>query len=158
MNAYPASQNASPWGSGIPPWQVGSPQPPPHKPTNSVLLDDLLQIRVTQGKDARNNLDELKRRYTHSSDSRIEQCLLTYPNVANVLLEAAPILHLYFGAALVRLRVLYDESGVATLYAVVLWAGEVGAVAEALEKFDEEWCLPRLRRTAGRLTFTYELV
>jgi len=76
-----------------------------------------------------------------------------------LLIEAVPRLWESFGIdAVFNLRVLIDESGSRTLYAVAMWAGSAKDVSIALDQFEDGWWILNSRQASGILTFTYELV
>lgn len=77
----------------------------------------------------------------------------------HLLLEAMPHLRECFGDSTVFiLRAPVNEDGSQTLYAVVLWPGDVAEVRHALDKFDDSWWLANSGHAASSLSFTYELV
>lgn len=102
---------------------------------------------------------ELQKRYVLLNDPSVKGFFLTHRTAAELLIQAVPRLQEYFGAGTVfSLRTTVDEYGAQTLYAVVMWPGDVRDVRAALENFDEHWWIANSRRAAGDLTFTYELV
>lgn len=104
-------------------------------------------------------LDDVRKHYVLPADSSVLNFLTNHRGMAQVLLDAAPRLKHYFGAATIfSLRAPVDESGMRTLYAVVIWAGKIRDVRNALARFDDEWWLPHSTQASGYLIFTYELV
>ena len=103
-------------------------------------------------------LNDVRKHYVFPPDSSVEDFLTEHRPLTQVLLDAVPSLEKYFGAKTVfRLRAPIDEDGDQTLYAVVVWPGEVRDVRDALAKFDAEW-LAQSSFSSVDLTFTYELV
>ncbi len=104
-------------------------------------------------------LDEVRKYYVLPSDSSVISFLSEHRGIAPILLEAAPRLKEHFGATTIfRLKAPVDESGARTLYAVVIWPGDVRDVRNSLKNFDNNWWLDHLQLASGHLNFTYELV
>jgi hypothetical protein len=104
-------------------------------------------------------LKEVRRHFVLPADSSVATFLTERPTLTQILLDAAPQLRAAFGAeAVVNLRAPIDDSGSQTLYAVVMWPGQVRDVRDALARFDDAWWIARSRQASGYLTFTYELV
>jgi len=104
-------------------------------------------------------LKDVRRHFVLPADSSVATFLTAHPALAQILLEAAPQLRAAFGAeTLVNLRVPIDDSGSQSLYAVVMWPGQVRDVRDDLARFDDAWWIARSRQASGYLTFTYELV
>lgn len=102
---------------------------------------------------------ELQRAYVFEDDHLVRGFFRSHRTAPQILLEAAPRLQENFDTGTVfNLRAVTDEYGAQTLYAVVLWSGEVRDVRVALERFDEHWWIANSRRASGDLTFTYELM
>jgi hypothetical protein len=92
-------------------------------------------------------------------DCSVSSFLTEHRTMSQLLIEAIPHLKECFGEdAIFGLRILVDEAGSRTLYAVVMWPGAVIDVRNALCRFDETWWLAHSRQAAGHLVFTYELV
>jgi hypothetical protein len=97
--------------------------------------------------------------YLFLDDSDVRQFLRNHRTIPDFLLQAAPYLKVSFGAnAVIGLRAPVDEGGYQTLYAIVMWPGRAKDAREALNQFDDAWWINNRVRTAGYLTFTYELV
>ena len=104
-------------------------------------------------------LNDVRKHYVFSADAAVKNFLAEHRAIPQILLEAAPHLKMYFGCnAVFNLRAPIDEAGSRTLYAAVMWPGELRDVREALTKFDNNWWMARAGQAAGYLTFTYELV
>jgi hypothetical protein len=104
-------------------------------------------------------IDEVVKLYRTPKDASVAAFLQEHGTIPELLLQAAPKLKKYFGDATLMLRAPVDEDGSQTLYAVVLWPGEVSEVRHALDKFDDNWWLANSGHDdAGSLSFTYELV
>jgi hypothetical protein len=104
-------------------------------------------------------LVDVRKHYVLSADAAVKDFLAEHRAIPQILLEAAPQLKRYFGSnAVLNLRAPIDEAGSRTLYAAVMWPGELRDVREALERFDKDWWMARAGQAAGYLTFTYELV
>ena len=102
---------------------------------------------------------KLRKHYVLPADASVLDFLTEHRTIPQVLLEALPELKTCFGGNTVfHLRAPVDEAGSRTLYAVAMWPGEVADARNALARFDDAWWLSRAGQTAGRLTFTYELV
>ena len=158
MNAYMSSQD-----SGIS-W------PPPLYPVIQECLHPYRRPAEPQterqehkskfsGVPAKTAIDEVRRHYVLPVDSSVLSFLTDHPAIVQILLAATPRLKQYFGTSTIfSLRTPVDESGVRTLYAVVIWAGEIRDVRNALARFDDEWWLAHSRQAPEYLVFTYELV
>ncbi len=104
-------------------------------------------------------LDDVRKHYLLPADASVPSYLTDHPAIIRILCEAAPRLKQFFGSATIfRLRAPVDESGVRTLYVVVVWPEEIGVVRSALARFDVEWWLVHSRQTSEYVVFTYELV
>lgn len=104
-------------------------------------------------------LNQVSKDYVLPSDSSVLDFLMDHRPITQLLLEAAPILKQHFGdTTIFRLKAPLDESGTPTLYAVVMWPGEILTVRDALARFDDEWWMAQLPLASGDLTITYELV
>jgi hypothetical protein len=102
---------------------------------------------------------ELQRSYVFLNDREIRRFLKSHRTAPQLLIEAAPHLRQYFGAGTVfNLRATIDEFGAQTLYAVILWPGDVRDARTSLDHFDEQWWIANSRQASGDITFTYELV
>lgn len=104
-------------------------------------------------------LNDLRKHFVLPADLSVLNFLSGHRIIPQMLLQAAPHLRNYFGArAVFNLRAPIDESGSQTLYAVVMWPGNVRDVRQALARFDDAWWIANSRRASGYLAFTYELV
>ena len=104
-------------------------------------------------------LNEVRRYFVLPSDSSVLSFLSEHRGITSILMDAVPRLKEYFGATTIfKLKAPIDESGVRTLYAVVIGPGDVKDVRNFLERFEDDWWLDRSRMASGHLTFTYELV
>jgi hypothetical protein len=103
-------------------------------------------------------IDEVARHYRTPKDTSVATFLQEHRTIPDLLLQAAPNLKKYFGDAALTLRAPVDEDGSQTVYAVVLWPGDVTEVRHALDQFDDNWWLANSGPDAGSLSFTYELV
>jgi hypothetical protein len=103
-------------------------------------------------------IGEVAKLYRTPKDASVATFLRENSTIPQLLLQAAPRLKKYFGDAALTLRAPVDEDGSQTLYAVVLWPGDVTEVRQALDKFDDNWWLAKSGPDAGSLSFTYELV
>ena len=104
-------------------------------------------------------LGEVKKLYIFPRGLSTGQFLSEHRTIPQLLLTAAPFLKDCFGEnTLLTLRTRSDESGWETLYAVAMWPGSAKDAHTALDKFDDLWWVENSRESAGRLTFTYELV
>ncbi len=104
-------------------------------------------------------LNELRRHYVLPTNSSVVDLLADHPAMIPVLLEAAPRLKRSFGGTTIfELRAPVDESGMRTLYAVVIWAGKIQDVRNALADFDADWWIGRSAQTSECIVFTSELV
>lgn len=102
---------------------------------------------------------ELQKTYVFLNDQAIRGFLKSHRTAPQLLTEATPQLRQNFGAGTVfSLRAMTDEDGAQTLYAVVVWPGDVRDVQLALEHFDEQWWIANSHQASGDLSFTYELV
>lgn len=101
----------------------------------------------------------LKREYVLPRDSSVEEYLAGHRSVVPVLMEGARRLRDLLGPTLVlSLSVLIDDFSSRTLYASIMWRGNVNDVRHALKHFDESWWIAHSGDTGGDLCFTYELV
>jgi hypothetical protein len=103
-------------------------------------------------------VDEVAELYRMPDDASVTQFLKENHAASPLLILAAPKLRKHFGDAAVALRALMDEDGSQTLYAVVLWPGDVDGVRQALDRFDDAWWIASSGAAACGLTFTYELI
>lgn len=102
---------------------------------------------------------QLRRRYVFLNDQAIRGFFRSHRTAPQLLLEAMPHLHESFGAdSVFNLRVMTDEYGAQTLYAVVTWPGSAMDVRVALDSFDERWWIANSHQASGDVSFTYELV
>jgi hypothetical protein len=102
---------------------------------------------------------EIGRHYVMPAKSPVLDVFRSYRTIPQLLIEAVPRLWESFGIdAVFNLRVLIDESGSRTLYAVAMWAGSAKDVSIALDQFEDGWWILNSRQASGILTFTYELV
>jgi hypothetical protein len=102
---------------------------------------------------------QIARYYVLPANSLVLDVFHRHRTIPQLLLEAAPRLREFFGGdAVFNLRVLIDESGSQTLYAVAMWAGRAEDVIVALDHFEDGWWISNSRQASGILTFTYELV
>jgi hypothetical protein len=103
-------------------------------------------------------IDEVAKLYRTPDDASVAMFLHEHRTIPQLLIQAAPKLKKYFGDAALTLRAPVDEDGSQTLYAVVLWPGDVAEVRRAVDKFDDGWWLAKSGDAANSLSFTYELV
>ena len=104
-------------------------------------------------------LKNIRRIFVLRDEESVSAFLSDHPSLSPLLLEAEAPLRKWFGSsALVALKAPIDDSGVQTLYAVVIWPGSARDVRAALSAFDDDWWLARASQASGRLSFTYELV
>jgi hypothetical protein len=102
--------------------------------------------------------EEIRKYFVMPADFSVETFLTEHRSLRQTLIEGEPHLKECFGSdRIFRLLVTADEAGSRTLYAVVIWPGEIRDAREALAKFDD-WWLAAARPGMGYLTFTYELV
>ncbi len=161
MNAYHSIQTSGiTWPAAARQTSRRAPQEGPRRfhPRPSGLLEE--HEKQGGGSVPRESvLDVVRKHYLLPADDSVLSYLTHYPSTLQVLAEAAPRLKQYFGgAAIFRLKAPVDEAGIRTLYVVVVWPDEIGAVRRALDKFDDEWWLIHSRQTAEYVVFTYELV
>jgi len=120
-------------------------------------LQNGLQQNLRSMFEARETIDRLKQLFVIGQSA--QQFLFERRALPILLLESAPHLRHAFGEDVTfQLKVSFDEAGARTLYAVVLWAGRLADVRAAQERFDRDWWIATVQRSAGYLTFTYELV
>jgi len=103
-------------------------------------------------------INEVVKLYQTPEDPSVATFLQEHPALPQLLLQAAPKLKRCFGNAALTLRAPVDEDGSQTLYAVVLWPGDVTEVRRALDKFDDSWWIANSGHAAAFLSFTYELI
>ena len=158
MNAYVTSQGSGVLWPPVPvlPPPLGTPQPgrSDYRPHQLEPIGP----GVSRLPSARPLIDEVREHYVLETNA-VGTILANHPNVAQVLLDAAPVLKEYFGSRTIfKLRPSMDEAGGRPLYVVVIWPGAVNDVRNSLGKFDGEWWISRSTAMAGRLIVTYELV
>jgi hypothetical protein len=103
-------------------------------------------------------LEDIRKNFVMPSDFSVETFLTEHRSLPQTLIEGATHLKECFGPdTIFRLLVTADEAGSRTLYAVVIWPGDVRDARAALAKFDD-WWLAGSQPGMGYLTFTYELV
>jgi hypothetical protein len=104
-------------------------------------------------------LAEVRRQYVSVNDRDVRDFFRTHRTAPQLLIEALPKLTEKFGVGRVlKLRTSSDEVGSQTLYALVMWPGDVAVVRAAFEQFDQEWWIENSHRASGAVSFTYELV
>lgn len=102
---------------------------------------------------------EIGKHYVMQPKSPVLDAFRSYRTIPQLLIEALPRLKESFGNdSVFNLKVLVDESGSQTIYAVAMWAGSAKDVLIALNQFEDEWWISNSRHASGTLTFTYELV
>lgn len=101
----------------------------------------------------------LRREYIFVDDQSIRTFLRSHRTAPQLLFQALPYLRRNFGVeTLLRLYSTADEYGAQTLYASVVWPGNIQDVRAALDRFDEQWWIANSHQASGDVTFTYELV
>ena len=163
MNAYQEVQSSGIHWPGCPPAALyepfqAAPRWPDPRQRNAIFegLEKQMPEFAAQHEAA---LNDVRKHYVLSADAPVRDFLAEHRAIPQILLEAAPHLKMYFGCnAVFNLRAPIDEAGSRTLYAAVMWPGELRDVREALAKFDDNWWMARAGQAAGYLTFTYELV
>lgn len=148
-------------GCAYPDWE----QVPPDRTFESTgwersrrLLHQYQQIVAEFAATRERELNLVRRDYILEDSQSVEDRLESHPALADLLLEAAPLLKEYFGAdAQIALRVRIDESGAQTLQSIVRWKGSLRDATAALERFDESWWLENCHRAFGNIVFDYEL-
>lgn len=163
MNAYQAVQNSGiHWPGRQPaalyePFQAAPRWPGPRH--RNAIFEGLEKQMAESAAQHEAVVNEVRRCYVLSADAPVRAFLAEHRTIPQILLEAAPHLKVYFGGnAVFNLRVPIDEAGSRTLYAAVMWPGELRDVRQALARFDDNWWMARAGQAAGYLTFTYELV
>ena len=162
MNAYTAMQTSGiDWTTPIPPPLYRSFQERPpgrsHPPRPELIGGHEEQMAGYASRQS--VLNEARRHFVLPADSSVVSLLADHPATGSVLLEAAPRLKQYFGATtILKLRAPIDESGMRTLYVVVIWPGKIQDVRNMLAEFDADWWLTHSPQTSEHIVFTYELV
>ena len=138
-------------------------QRPPFLPKSKQGLDLLANDKKQMAEFAAEyeaTLNEVRRYFVLPADpAQVLTFLSGHRTIPQILLQAATPLRACFGAdAVFSLRAPIDESGSQSLYAVVMWPGNLQDVRQALETFDDTWWLAQSRQASGYITFTYELV
>jgi len=101
----------------------------------------------------------LRRQFVFLDEESIRTFLRTHRTAPQVLMQAVPHLHRNFGADTVfRLQATTDEYGAETLYATVVWPGNLQDIRASLDRFDDQWWIVNSHQASGDITFTYELV
>lgn len=105
------------------------------------------------------NLREVQRNYVVNDGASVLNFLTQHRTIPQLVLEGIPHLKQCFGdEASFSLRLVSEDSDLATLFGVVMWRGCVADAKAALARFDEAWWLGHVRQASGHLVFTYELV
>ena len=163
MNAYQEVQSSGiDWPSRPPVWlyqplQAAPRRPAPRQP--AAIFEDLEKQMAEFAAQHEAVLNDLRKYYVFPADASVRDFLTEHRAIPQILLEAAPQLKACLGGnAVLTLCAPIDEAGSQTLYAIVIWPGELRDVADALARFDNGWWMARAGQAAGYLTFTYELV
>jgi len=103
-------------------------------------------------------IEDLQKAYVFEEDRLVREFVGAHRSVPQLLLEAVPVLKSFFGdTAVLQLRVISDESGIGTIYGIVLWRDAAEAARSALRKFDESWWIVASEKASGRVMFDYLL-
>jgi len=154
MNTYLQAQTSgNNWAPGI------TSLKPNHTALGQAHFADLERQMAEFQANSEALLAEIRKHFMLPRDASVLAFLTEHKNLPEILAAAVPQLKECFGAtAIFSLSASIDEFGSQTLYASVIWPGELCEVRAALQRFDDNWWLSRARQGGGYLSFSYELV